>query len=182
MTPTPTSQPKSQCDPTIRPQMILAMSRDNAIGDRGNLLCHIPADLRRFKALTLGHAIIMGRKTFESLPKGALPGRRNIVVTRNQQWQAPGVETVDSLAGAIQLAATTDPAPYIIGGGEIYRQSLPLVDTIELTLLDADFPDADTRLPELNISDWHIATSQNSTATDDTPSPIPYSFLTLHRP
>ncbi|MDE5811425.1 MAG: dihydrofolate reductase [Muribaculaceae bacterium] len=184
MTRTPTSQQPFQSDNanTSAPRMILAMGRDHAIGHQGNLLCHLSADLRRFKQLTLGHAIIMGRKTFDSLPKGALPGRRNIVVTRNSAWSAPGVETASSLDEAIALASTTDSTPYIIGGGQIYRQALPLVSLIELTLIDADFPDADTRLPELTLTDWQITetTLPAETPVSSSPAPEPpFRFLTL---
>ena len=92
-----------------------------AIGRRGELLYHISADLRRFKALTTGHTVVMGRKTFESLPKGALPNRRNIVVSRQTGFSAPGIEVAHSLEAALGMADSNDI--YIIGGAEIYRQA-----------------------------------------------------------
>ena len=104
--------------------IIVAATRDMAIGNRGDLLYHISDDLKRFKSLTMGHPIIMGRKTFESFPKGALPGRRNIVVTRNASYNAPGIEIATSLDEAINMTAASDEA-MIIGGGEIYRQAMP---------------------------------------------------------
>ena len=123
--------------------IIVAATRDMAIGNRGDLLYHISDDLKRFKSLTMGHPIIMGRKTFESFPKGALPGRRNIVVTRNISYTAPGIETASSVDDAVKMCEGAERA-FIIGGGEIYRQALPVADCIELTLIDAERPDADT--------------------------------------
>nr|WP_301708473.1 dihydrofolate reductase [uncultured Duncaniella sp.] len=117
--------------------IIVAATRDMAIGNRGDLLYHISDDLKRFKSLTMGHPIIMGRKTFESFPKGALPGRRNIVVTRNISYTAPGIETASSVDDAVKMCEGAERA-FIIGGGEIYRQALPVADCIELTLIDAD--------------------------------------------
>ena len=131
--------------------LIVAIDRDGAIGRKGDLLYHISADLKQFKARTMGTTIIMGRRTFESLPKGALPGRRNIVVTRNKAYTAPGAEVVHSLPEALALAATNPVGePYIIGGAEIYRQALPLADVLHLTLIDASTPDADTFFPDFD--------------------------------
>lgn len=158
--------------------IIAAVTRDLAIGHRGDLLYHISDDLRRFRSLTMGHPIVMGRTTFESFPKGALPGRRNIIVTRNPSYQAPGAETAESLREALALAAT--PAEgidssriYIIGGGQIYRQALPLADTLELTLIDAVRPDADTRFPHVELP---AGVTMDHT---DPASGIAYSFLSL---
>lgn len=127
-----------------------------AIGHEGDLLYHISDDLRHFKSLTMGHPIVMGRHTFESFPKGALPGRRNIVVTRNPAYTAHGIETAPSLEEAIALARTPaegiDPSRiYVIGGGEIYRQALPMADELELTVIDAERPEADTRFPSVTL-------------------------------
>ena len=130
--------------------IIVAATRDMAIGNRGDLLYHISDDLKRFKSLTMGHPIIMGRKTFESFPKGALPGRRNIVVTRNISYTAPGIETASSVDDAVKMCEGAERA-FIIGGGEIYRQALPVADCIELTLIDAERPDADTRFPDIDL-------------------------------
>ncbi|WP_303037705.1 dihydrofolate reductase, partial [uncultured Duncaniella sp.] len=96
--------------------IIVAATRDMAIGNRGDLLYHISDDLKRFKSLTMGHPIIMGRKTFESFPKGALPGRRNIVVTRNISYTAPGIETASSVDDAVKMCEGAERA-FIIGGG-----------------------------------------------------------------
>ena len=120
--------------------LIVAIDRKGAIGRRGELLYHISADLRRFKALTTGHTVVMGRKTFESLPKGALPNRRNIVVSRQTGFSAPGIEVAHSLESALGMADSSDI--YIIGGAEIYRQALPMADRLLLTVIDAETPDA----------------------------------------
>ena len=155
--------------------IIAAIGRDNAIGRNGDLAFHLRADMRHFKELTTGHTVVMGRKTFDSLPKGALPNRRNIVITRNPDFAAAGTERAASLDEAIAMAA--DEEIFIIGGGEIYRQALPLADRMELTLIDADTPDADTYFP---IIDEHwLLTDSQAPATD--PSGIIYQFLTLDR-
>jgi len=158
--------------------MIVAATRDYAIGDHGDMLFHISDDLKRFRRLTMGHPIIMGRKTFESFPKGALPGRRNIVVTRNPAYSAPGIEVVPSLEAAIALCRS-DERVFVIGGGEIYRQALPLTDNIELTLIDSVNPEADTRFPVLDQYEWSIPEPKFENV--DPRSGVRYSFLTVVR-
>lgn len=153
--------------------IIAAVGRDLAIGRDGDLAFHISADLRRFKALTMGHPIIMGRKTFESFPKGALPGRRNIVVTRNSAYSAPGIETAGSLEEALGKAGEK---AFVIGGGEIYRQALPLAHTLEITEIDADTPDADTRFPDYRSGWQPVAVSEPET---DPRTGVTYRFVTL---
>lgn len=135
--------------------IIAIVARDGAIGRGGDQPFHISADFRRFKQLTMGCPVIMGRKTFEALPKGALPGRRNIVVTRSATWQAPGAETAPSVAAAVGMVAGVETA-FVIGGGEVYRQSMALADELYITEVDADVPDADTYFPEVNSADWQI--------------------------
>ena len=122
--------------------IIAAVARNNAIGKGGDLLCHLSADLQRFKALTTQHTIIMGRRTFESLPKGALPNRRNIVVTRNPAFSAPGVETFLSLEDAL-WAAKDDGEVFVIGGEQIYRETIAMASRLYLTHIDASFSGAD---------------------------------------
>ena len=112
------------------------------------------ADLKHFKALTMGHPIIMGRKTFEALPKGALPGRRNIVVTRNAAFAAPGAEIAGSLDEAIGMADGADA--YVIGGASIYSQALPCADKLYVTRIFAHADGADTFFPEIG-TDWKLA-------------------------
>lgn len=160
-----------------RISIIAAVARDGAIGRKGDLLFHISDDLRRFKAITMGHPIIMGRKTFESFPKGALPGRRNIVITRQADYTAPGIEVVGSLAQAIAAAGDVDEL-FIIGGGEIYRQSIDLARRIYLTEIDADVADADTFFPEIPSDFTATATGE---WTADPRTHIRYRFTTLER-
>lgn len=154
--------------------IIVAIDRNGAIGRGGDLLFHIPADLRRFKQLTMGSPIIMGRKTFESFPKGPLPGRRNIVVTRNPDYSRPGIETAPSLEAAMALAADA-PDVYILGGGEIYRQALPLANRLDITQIDAAVADADTFFPPIDPARWQIA----ATEAPAEPTVPPIQFLTF---
>jgi len=140
-----TSEKKNSNELTI----IVAAGENNAIGKDNDLIWHLSNDLKRFKKLTNGHHIIMGRKTFESFPK-PLPNRTHIVITRQEDYKAPeGVIIVNSLADAID-AARTDKQPFVIGGGEIYRQAMPLVDKLEITRVHASFDDADTFFPEID--------------------------------
>lgn len=159
--------------------IIAIVARDGAIGLRGDQPFHISDDFRRFRALTLGHPIIMGRKTFEALPKGALPGRRNIVVTRSASWSAPSVETAPSVAAAIEMASATDPEVMIIGGGEIYRQAMPLATRLYLTEVDARVPEADTFFPDVEPTEW--ALTDRSTPATDPHSGATYTFATYTR-
>lgn len=153
--------------------IIAAVADSLAIGRAGDLAFHIPADLRRFKALTMGHAVVMGRLTFESLPKGALPGRKNIVITRNALWTAPNVETAANLQQALQIAQGD---VFIIGGGQIYEQALPLADNLYITRIYAKAPDADTFFPEY-ANDWQII--ESGPMEIDPSTGIRYQFQTL---
>lgn len=159
--------------------IIVAITRGGAIGRRGDMICHLRGDLRRFKSLTMGCPVIMGRRTFQSLPKGALPGRRNIVVSRNPDFEAPGAEIIPSLEAA--LAAVADsPKVFIIGGGEIYRQAMPLATSLEITHIDIPAPDdADTFFPDIDPALWHL-TQLSDPVTDDPDSPT-YRFATYKR-
>ncbi|MEN8887051.1 MAG: dihydrofolate reductase [Winogradskyella sp.] len=133
--------------------LIVAAGENNAIGKDNDLIWHLSNDLKRFKALTNGHYIIMGRKTFESFPK-PLPNRIHVVITRQANYKAPdGVIVVNSLTDAID-AAKSDQQPFIIGGGEIYKQALDLVDKLEITRVHATFENADTFFPKIDLSKW----------------------------
>jgi dihydrofolate reductase len=135
--------------------IIAAVARNRAIGKDNQLLWHIPEDMAHFKALTAGHPVIMGRKTWESLPPRfrPLPGRRNIVISRQTDYAAPGAELADSLDNALaRLSAVAGPA-FVIGGEQIYRQALPLADRLELTEIDLE-PAADAWFPEHSTVDW----------------------------
>lgn len=126
--------------------IIAAVCANGAIGRNGDLLYHISADLKRFKALTMGHPIIMGRKTFESFPKGPLPGRRNIVISRSADYAPAGAEVYATPEAALDACDDADEV-FVIGGGEIYRAFLPLASRLLLTEIDAAPDDADTFFP-----------------------------------
>lgn len=158
--------------------IIVAVTKNMAIGRGGDLLFHISEDLRRFKALTMGHPIIMGRKTFESFPNGALPGRRNIVITRQVDYVANGAETVGSLQQAIDAVEQCDEA-FVIGGGEIYTQALPHASKLYLTIIDADVADADTFFPQIDPAQWE--TIEESEDKQDPRSGATYRFICLSR-
>ena len=125
--------------------LVAAVAEGGVIGADGTMPWHIPADLKHFKALTLGHPMVMGRKTFDSLP-GLLPGRRHIVLTRDRQWQAEGAEVAHSFDEALSLANARQVA--VIGGAEVYALALPAASRLELTELRAEFP-GDTHMPDL---------------------------------
>jgi dihydrofolate reductase len=149
--------------------LIVARARNGIIGRDGKLPWHLPADLKRFKALT------MGRKTFESLP-GLLPGRRHIVLTRDQDWAAPGAEVVNTPEAAIE-AADGEPIS-VIGGAEIFRLFLPLTDRIELTEVLGDIA-GDARIDDPRLSgSWRESFREEHPATDGRPA---FRFITLER-
>lgn len=160
--------------------LIVAASENNAIGKNNQLLWHLPNDLRYFKNTTWGMPVIMGRKTFESIGK-PLPGRHNIVLTRDADWQAPGVTVAPNLAEAI-AAAGLDPrtradAIMVIGGAQIYAEALPSATRIELTEIDAA-PAGDTILPAFDPARWREIRRESHPAVGETPG---YSFVTLVR-
>ncbi|ADB34971.1 Dihydrofolate reductase [Kribbella flavida DSM 17836] len=130
--------------------LIAAVGRNGVIGRDNELPWRIREDLQHFKALTLGHTLVMGRKTYDSIGR-PLPGRRTVVVTRQPDWSAPGVEVAHSLAAALELADGKDV--YVAGGGEIYRQALPSADRLELTEVDQS-PAGDVTFPAVDRSAW----------------------------
>ena len=132
--------------------IIVAIAENRAIGFENKLLYWLPNDLKRFKALTTGHTIIMGRKTFESLPKGALPNRRNIVLSR-QDIEFPGTERFPSLEAALG-ACRADEEVFIIGGASVYQEALPLADKLCITHIEDTPAEADAFFPELNPEEW----------------------------
>lgn len=136
----------------IMVSIIVAMGMKNEIGKNNQLLWHLPRDLKHFKELTSGHPIIMGRKTYESIGK-PLPNRTNIVVSTKTDWFEEGILIVGSLKEAIKFAKKIDENIFIIGGGNIYRQTVDLADKLEVTLVKADL-DADTFFPEIDLGIW----------------------------
>jgi len=141
--------------------LIAAVARNGAIGNDNQLLCRISEDLKFFKRTTLGHPIIMGRKTWDSIGR-PLPGRRNIVITRNPQWHADGTERAGSLTSALDLVKD-EAKVFVIGGCEIYAQALPLADELVLTEIDADF-DADTFFPAWDRAQFSAEASEPQTS------------------
>ena len=133
--------------------IIVAVAKNGAIGLNNELLYRLPNDLKRFKALTTGNTIIMGRKTFESLPKGALPNRRNIVLSRQEGLHYENAECYSSSEEALMQCDYTEDV-YIIGGGELYKQTLALAKRIHLTLVDDTPAQADAFFPTLNPAEW----------------------------
>lgn len=151
------------------------MGKNRAIGNAGKIPWHLPADLAHFKSLTMGHPVIMGRKTYESIGKPLL-GRQNIVVTRQVGYLAEGCIMVTSLEDAVEIAQGDEV--FIIGGAEIYRQALPLADRVYLTVVDEEFT-ADAYFPELNEKDWRR--TEIIQGTKDEKNPYNHTFLTFER-
>lgn len=156
--------------------IIAAVARNRAIGLHNRLLYWLPNDLRRFKELTTGHTIVMGRLTFESLPKGALPNRRNIVLTHSER-KFPGAETYSTLEDALN-ACTHDEEVFIIGGASIYKQTMPFADRLLLTEVNDTPNEADAFFPD--YSDWQLVASEQHEA--DEQHPQSYCFADYTRP
>lgn len=156
--------------------IIVAIAQNFAIGKNNDLLFHLPNDLKRFKQITTGHPVIMGRNTFLSLPKGALPNRRNIVITDNPYDKFENCEMVFSVEEAI-AAVKYEKEAFIIGGGMIYRQFFPLANKLYLTLVHQDF-DADVYFPDIDYSLWE---ELNREDLFDEKNGFKYSYLDLKR-
>ena len=150
-------------------KIIVAMSKNRVIGDSNTLIWHLPEDLKRFRQLTTGNTIVMGRKTYESIGK-PLPNRRSIIITRDTDYKVEGCEVVNSLEEALLLSNNDC---FIIGGGEIYRQAIDITDRIYLTLINKEF-EGDTSFPELK--DW-VEISYEDFGNDD----FEYSFIQYER-
>lgn len=153
--------------------IICALAENNAIGYNNDLLYHLREDLRRFKALTTGHTVIMGRRTFESLPKGALPNRRNIVLTRNTNLNWPNVEVFPDLSAA--LAACADEEVFIIGGASVYREAFPIADRLCLTHIHAIPEHADVFFPSFDESEWRCTFSEDHEADERNEQPFTFA-------
>lgn len=157
--------------------IIAAIDVNNAIGKNGRLLCHLPADLEHFKKTTSRHSVVMGRKTFESLPNGALPNRRNIVLSHNKDYTSCNVETVSSLYEAIDMCRNEDEV-FIIGGAEVYKQALNVADKLYLTIINHSFDSADTFFPDINKADWEKVSSKQYLS--DQYNKYDYTFEVYH--
>lgn len=155
--------------PVAPVSVIVAADRHNGIGFAGDMLWHISADLKRFKALTLGNAVVMGRKTWESLPRRPLPGRLNVVITRQPDYKAEGARVAASISEAIGIAAGV-PEIFIIGGGEIYSQSMPLATRLYLTRILDSAEQADTFFPAITDTEWTRVEEELHPAADHNPA------------
>ena len=164
----------------MKVSLIVAVSRNGVIGIDNQLPWHLPEDLKYFKSVTMGKPIIMGRKTFDSIGR-PLPGRTNIVITRDTSWQADGVEVAQSLVQAMTLgklacaSGDVDEA-MVIGGEQIYRMTLPVADRLYLTEVQAEV-EGDAFFPAFDASDWHQVSEQLPEVTDT----HPYRFVVLER-
>ena len=156
--------------------MIAAAAENKALGKDNQLVWHLPNDFKRFKNLTTGHYIIMGRKTFESFPK-PLPNRTHVIITRQSNYHAEGCIVVDSIEKAIEKCPKEEDA-FIIGGGEIYQLAMPFADKIELTVVHHHF-DADAFFPEIKLADWELI--HNDFQAKDEKHLYDYSFTTYIR-
>ncbi|MCR2794390.1 dihydrofolate reductase [Microbacterium sp. zg.Y625] len=162
--------------------LVWAEARGGVIGAEGGMPWHVPEDLAHFKAVTVGAPVVMGRKTWESFPERfrPLPGRRNIVVTRDEEWSAAGAERASSLDAALHLAEAHDPARvWVIGGGGLFREAIGRADLLEVTELDLDV-DGDTFAPDR--SSWRIVVADPGEGWHTSRTGIRYRFLTLQPP
>ena len=148
--------------------IIAAISEENAIGKGGELLCHLPNDLRHFKEITLGGSVIMGSATYLSLPRRPLPKRQNIVITSRQDAVFEGADVAHSIEEALQMVREVEEA-FVIGGGSIYRQMMPLADKLHITHIHHSWPDADTFFPEITKEEWLLQTAEEHPADKDNP-------------
>ena len=156
--------------------IIAAIAGNGAIGVNNGLLCRLPNDMKRFKRLTTGHTVIMGRKTFESLPHGALPYRTNVVITQNPQLSFHGCERYDNLPAALRHHQHENEI-FIIGGASIYALALPLADKLYLTCVHHSFAIADVFFPEIMDDEWLLMENENFPS--DEFHPFSYTFKTF---
>ena len=156
--------------------LIVAMASNRTIGINNTLPWRIPEDLKRFKALTMGHHMIMGRKTYDSIGK-PLPGRTTVIVTRNPELKVEGCIVVNSLQAAL-AACAGDAEVFVVGGAELYAQALPLADTLYLTEIRKDVI-GDVYFPEFDMNNWHEASREQRSQGE--PQPLDYHFVTYRR-
>ena len=158
--------------------IIVAISENYAIGKKGDLLCHMPADLKHFKEITSGKTVLMGERTFFSLPKHPLPNRRNIVLTDIQNKTFEGAEAVYSLDELVAKVQGEEEA-FVIGGGMVYCQMMPRADKLYITHIHHSWDDADTFFPEIKESEWKLLSTERHNADDK--NPYDYTFAEYGR-
>lgn len=154
--------------------IIVAVDRHMGIGFQNKMLFWLPEDLKRFKALTTGNTVIMGRKTFDSLPNGALPNRRNMVLSSNPNTECPGAEIFPTLEAALQSCKPEEQV-YIIGGASVYKQAMPFADILRITEIDAEAQQVDTYFPAIDMNVWREKSRETHPA--DEKHPCPYAFV-----
>ena len=153
---------------------VVIVDNNNAIGNKGDLLCHLPDDWKHFKKVTTGHTVIMGRRTFESLPKGALPNRTNIVVSSANDDNFPDCIVVKSIDEALAKCRPGDEI-FIIGGGQLYNATITITDSLYLTRIHHSFEEVDTYFPEIDFDEWQLVEEEHHKADDK--HKYDYSFL-----
>ncbi|MBR0195984.1 MAG: dihydrofolate reductase [Paludibacteraceae bacterium] len=158
--------------------IIVAIAENYAIGKKGDLLCHLPEDLKHFKTITSGHTVMMGERTFLSLPKHPLPNRRNIVLTDVQGKTFEGAETVYSLDEMVAKVSPDEEA-FVIGGGMVYRQMMERADKLYITHIHHSWPDADTFFPVIDPTVWKKLSAERHSADEN--NPYDYTFATYGR-
>ena len=157
--------------------LIVAMASNRVIGLNNKMPWHLSADLKKFKSITMGSPILMGRKTYESIGR-PLPGRTNMIISRNLDYQQEGCLVFNDLKTAFTKAAESTDEIFIIGGSDLYKAILPMADTIYLTLINRDF-EGDTFFPEIDLNEWSEVTRED--IKDDPDAPFSYSFLKLEK-
>ena len=158
--------------------LIVAISENNAIGKAGDLLCHLPNDLKHFKELTTGATVVMGKKTFFSLPRRPLPNRRNIVLTRDTAFAYDNTEVAHSIH-ELQSMLQTNEHVFIIGGGEVYKQFMPLADELHITHIHHIWEDADTFFPQIDPTIWRCTSEERN--NPDEKHAFAYTFATYKK-
>jgi len=159
----------------MRLSLIAAMAKNRVIGRQGDIPWKIPGEQKIFKKITLGHAVIMGRKTFESLDQ-PLRGRTNIIVTRQKDFRAEGCKVAHDLASAIKCCPADEDEAFICGGGQLYHEALPLADRIYLTVINRDIP-GDTYFPDFSLTEFRVRHSESIQVA----GVEPYNFFTYER-
>ena len=163
MSSTPVADPGQPQQPQPRITLVVAVAANGVIGDQGRLPWHLPEDLKRFRQLTMGHTIVMGRKTWESIGR-LLPGRRTVIVTRQPDYRVEGATVVHCLDDALATARNEEEV-FVIGGNEIFAAAFPRADRLQVTEIDADFP-GDTTFPDYDRREWREASRESHRTAD----------------
>ena len=156
-----------------RLSIIVAMAKNRVIGANNRIPWHLPAELKLFKEVTMGHHMVMGRRTWESIGR-LLPGRTSVIVTRQRDYKVDGAVVAHSLKAALEACAGDEEA-FVIGGAELFREALPLADRLHLTVVDTE-PEGDTLMPAIDLDDWQETASWSSPANERNPLAFRYTL------